>query len=271
MTRFAVGLEYDGSGFSGWQQQQDAPSVQREVAAALGRVLDHPVEITAAGRTDAGVHARGQVAHFDTAAQRTERALVLGANTLLPAGIAVRWARAVAGHFHARYSAGARTYRYCILNRASRSALAAGRVAFIHKPLDADAMRAAAAHLVGSHDFSALRAAECQAKSPVRDLSGLAVRRVGDFVLLEVTANAFLHHMVRNIAGLLVHIGHGEAQPGFAAEVLAGRDRRRAPATAPAAGLYLWRVHYAPVFGLPDDSDIMRCPSGCPADLMDSQ
>jgi tRNA pseudouridine38-40 synthase len=270
MTRFAVGIEYDGSGFAGWQQQQDVPSVQREVTAALSRVLDHAVEITAAGRTDAGVHARGQVAHFDTDAQRSERALLLGANTLMSAGVAVRWARAVPDHFHARYSAQARTYRYCILNRPARSALAAGRVAFVYKPLDADRMQAATVHLLGTHDFSALRAAECQAKSPVRDISGLSVRRIGDFVLLEVTANAFLHHMVRNIAGLLMHVGHGEAEPGFAADVLVGRDRRRAPATAPAAGLYLWRAHYPSVFGLPDDSDIMRCPSGCPADLMDT-
>ncbi|MBK9251841.1 MAG: tRNA pseudouridine(38-40) synthase TruA [Proteobacteria bacterium] len=270
MTRFAVGLEYDGGGFSGWQQQEDAPSVQQEVTAALASVLDHPVDITAAGRTDAGVHARCQVVHFDSGAQRTGRALVLGANSQLPAGISLRWAFTVADHFHARYSAEARTYRYCILNRMSRSALAAGRSAFVYKPLDAERMQAATAHLVGYHDFSALRAAECQAKSPVRDLSRLVVRRVGDFVLLEVTANAFLHHMVRNIAGLLIHIGHGEAEPGFAAEVLAGRDRRRAPATAPAGGLYLWRVHYPPVFGLPDDSDIMRCPSGCPADLLDT-
>jgi tRNA pseudouridine38-40 synthase len=143
-------------------------------------------------------------------------------------------------------------------------------VAFVYKPLDADRMQAATVHLLGIHDFSALRAAECQAKSPVRDISHLCVHRVGDFVLLEVTANAFLHHMVRNIAGLLMHVGHGEAEPGFAADVLAGRDRRSAPATAPAAGLYLWRAHYPSVFGLPDDSDIMRCPSGCPADLMDT-
>ncbi len=271
MTRFAVGLEYDGNGLSGWQQQQaGVDSVQQHVETALGRILDHAVGVTAAGRTDAGVHAREQVAHFDTAAQRSERALVLGANTHLPSGIALRWARAMPDHFHARYSAQARTYRYCILNRSARSALVHGRVAFVHAPLDVEPMQAAAMRLIGTHDFSALRAAECQARSPVRDLSHLAVRRVGDFVLLEVTANAFLHHMVRNIAGLLMYIGHGNAQPERVSELLAARDRRMAPATAPASGLYLWRVRYPAVFGLPDDSDIMRCPAGCPADLMDS-
>lgn len=268
MPRIAVGIEYDGSGFAGWQQQAEAPTIQRAVQQALSRVCDHPVEITAAGRTDAGVHARCQVGHFESDAPRSERALVLGANTHLPPGIAVRWARRVPGHFHARYSAVARTYRYCILNRSVRSALAAGRAALWHRPLDVDAMRAAAPYLLGQHDFSSLRAAECQSRSPVRDLTALIVERRGDFVLLEVTANAFLHHMVRNIAGLLMHIGMGEAPPEFAAEVLAARDRRIAPATAPAAGLYFWRVHYPAVFGLPDDSDMMAGPAGCPADLL---
>jgi tRNA pseudouridine38-40 synthase len=270
MTRFAVGLEYDGSGLSGWQQQPaGVPSVQEPVQRALARILDHEVTTTAAGRTDAGVHARAQVVHFDTESQRSERSLVLGANTHLPPGISLRWARAVPEHFHARYSAQARTYRYCILNRPVRSALVAGRAAFVYRPLDAGPMQAAATLLLGAHDFSALRAAECQARNPVRNISRLEVRRAGDFVLLEVTANAFLHHMVRNIAGLLMHIGHGEAPPQFASEVLAARDRRLAPATAPACGLYFWRVHYPAVFGLPDDSDIMQLPSGCPADLMD--
>jgi tRNA pseudouridine38-40 synthase len=268
VARVAVGVEYDGRGYSGWQQQEGVPSIQHDLQAALGSVCDHRIELTGAGRTDAGVHARGQVAHFESGAARTERALVLGANTQLPEGVALRWARYVPDHFHARYSALARTYRYCILNRSARPALAAGRVAFVYRTLDAEAMGEAAKHLIGNHDFSALRAAECQARSPVRDLTQLQVRRVGEFVLLEVTANAFLHHMVRNIAGLLIHIGQGEAGPAYAAEVLAGRDRRLAPATAPAGGLYLWRVHYPQVFGLPDDSDIMPAPAGCPADLL---
>ncbi len=268
MARLAVGVEYDGRGFCGWQLQDGLASIQEAVQAALGKVCDHRVELTAAGRTDAGVHARGQVAHFQSDAERTDRALVLGANTLLREGLALRWARRVPDHFHARHSALARTYRYCILNRNTRSALAAGRVAFLHRSLDVERMREAARHLIGSHDFSAFRAAECQARSPARDLTQLELRRVGDFLVMEVTANAFLHHMVRNIAGLLIHIGQGEAEPVHAAEVLAGRDRRLAPATAPAAGLYLWRVHYPPVFGLPDDSDIMPAPAGCPADLL---
>lgn len=268
MARIAVGIEYDGGAFAGWQQQPEAPSVQHTLQQAIGQVCDHTVELTAAGRTDAGVHARGQVAHFETGATRSERALLLGANSALPPTVALRWVREVPTHFHARYSALSRTYRYCILNRGARGALSAGRVAFHYRPLDVGPMREAARFLLGSHDFSAFRAAECQARSPVRDLTALRVERSGDFVLLEVTANAFLHHMVRNIAGLLIHIGQGAAPPQFAAEVLAGRDRRVAPATAPAAGLYFWRVHYPPVFGLPGDSDIMPDPAGCPADLL---
>jgi len=268
MARIAVGIEYDGSSYAGWQQQAEAASIQQAVQAALASVCNHPVEIIAAGRTDAGVHARGQVGHFESTADRTARALVLGANSNLPPAIALRWARHVPDHFHARYSAVARTYRYVILNRSARSALASGRAAFLHRPLDAERMQQACTYLIGQHDFSALRAAECQARSPQRDLSALRVVRRGDFVLIEVTANAFLHHMVRNIAGLLMHIGQGEAPPAFAAEVLAARDRRIAPATAPAAGLYFWRVHYPPVFGLPDDSDMMPSPAGCPADLL---
>lgn len=268
MTRFAVGLEYDGSGYSGWQSQIELTTVQSEVERALGLVLAHPVSIIAAGRTDTGVHARGQVVHFDTDADRSERALVLGTNTNLPVTIALRWARAVPEHFHARYTAVARSYRYCILNRSSRSALAQGRSAFVYRPLAVEPMREAAQLLVGTHDFSAFRAAECQARSPVRELRQVRVERAGDFVLLEVTANAFLQHMVRNIAGLLIHVGQGDASPAVAQALLQGRDRRAAPATAPAAGLYFWRAHYPPVFGLPDDSDIVGSPVGCPADLL---
>ena len=268
MTRFAVGVEYDGGGFSGWQTQSGPNTIQAELETALAGLLAHPVGVTGAGRTDAGVHSRGQVVHFDTDARRSERALVLGTNTSLPPTVAVRWARTVPDHFHARYSAVARTYRYCILNRLARPGLGAGRVAFIHRPLDLQPMIEAGQALVGTHDFSSFRAAECQAKSPVRELRELRLQRHGEFVFLEITANAFLHHMVRNIAGLLIHIGTGEASPALAQELLVARNRRLAPATAPAGGLYLWRVHYPPVFGLPDDSDIMVAAAGCPADLM---
>ena len=270
MNRIAVGIEYDGSTWSGWQAQSGSPTIQAEVQTALSRVLDHEGVVTAAGRTDAGVHARAQVAHFDTGALRSERALVLGVNTHLPAEIALRWARGVPEHFHARYSAQSRTYRYCILNRSARGPLSRSRVAFVHRRLEIEPMRVAAALLLGTHDFSAFRAAECQAKSPVRDLQALRVERRGDFVLLEVRANAFLHHMVRNLAGLLIHVGQGEAPPSLARELLEGRDRRLAPATAPAAGLYLWHVQYPAGFGLPDDSDIMPAPTGCPGDLLDT-
>ena len=268
MARIAVGIEYDGSSFSGWQLQTAVPSVQHTLQTALTTVCNHSVELVAAGRTDAGVHSRGQVAHFESDASRTERALLMGANSNLPAGVSLRWARYVPGHFHARYSATARTYRYCILNRAVRSALAGGRSAWVYRPLQVEPMIEAARSLIGTHDFSSFRAAECQARSPVRELAALQVRRVGDFIVLEVTANAFLHHMVRNIAGMLIHVGRGDAPPQLAAELLAARDRRLAPATAPAEGLYFWHVHYPPVFGLPDESDIMRSPAGCPADLL---
>jgi tRNA pseudouridine38-40 synthase len=251
VPRIAVGVEYDGSAYAGWQTQPAAPSVQQVAEAALARIAAAPVALVCAGRTDAGVHALGQVAHFDTEAVRAMRSWVLGANSELPPDVSLHFAQPVPGHFHARYSAEARTYRYLILNRSARSALQAQRATWVHRPLDAARMQAAAGALVGEHDFSAFRAAECQAKSPVRRLERLAVMRRGDWVLIEATANAFLHHMVRNIAGLLIAVGKGDASPDWAAEVLAGCDRTRAGATAPAAGLYLVAVRYPEVFGLP--------------------
>jgi tRNA pseudouridine38-40 synthase len=268
MPRIAVGVEYDGLRLAGWQSQRDLPTVQGSLEQALSRVADAPVAIVGAGRTDAGVHARGQVAHFDTDARRTARSWVLGANTHLPPGIALRWAMEVPEHFHARYSALSRSYRYIILNRSSRPGLASSRVAFFHRPLDVERMQAAVPHLLGEHDFSAFRSSECQANSPVRNLMALRVQRVGEFIGLEVRANAFLHHMVRNLAGLLAAIGQGEREPDWAAEILASRDRRLNAATAPAEGLYFWSARYPDGFGLPDDSDMMHGPAGCPADLM---
>ena len=252
MARIALGIEYDGSGFHGWQSQQPGvETVQQRVETALARVADHPVSAICAGRTDAGVHAVEQVVHFDSSAERSLRAWVLGPNTHLPATISLRWAREVDESFHARYSALARRYRYVILNRAVRSALHYGRATWHHYPLDAGRMHTAGQALLGEHDFSAFRARECQSRSPWRELRELTVRREGDRVILEIEANAFLHHMVRNIVGTLLVIGRGERPLEWAGEVLAARDRTWAGITAPAAGLYLHAVRYPAEFGLP--------------------
>jgi tRNA pseudouridine38-40 synthase len=259
LKRLAVGIQYDGTAFAGWQRQEIPPrgsgqpvrTVQQVLEEAVGRVADEPVSLTCAGRTDAGVHARAQVAHFDTRAQRSLRSWVLGANTELPRDVSVSWVQPVPESFHARYSAQARTYRYHILNSTARAALAHQRATWLYRPLDHERMRQAAQHLSGEHDFSAFRAAECQSKSPVRRIERLTVDREAEWVLIEVTANAFLHHMVRNIAGLLIDIGKGKHPPEWAQTVLASRDRRLNAATAPADGLYLWSVRYDPAFGLP--------------------
>lgn len=249
--RIAVGVEYDGTRYAGWQRQPDAPSIQSELERALSEVADHPVEATCGGRTDAGVHALGQVAHFDTHAHRPMRGWALGANSLLPPDIAVLWAVAVPAGFHARHAALSRSYRYLIQNRAVRPALARHRACWIHQSLDAAAMHQAARCLVGEHDFSAFRAAECQSRTPIRRLERIAVSRDGDRVTIDVTANAFLHHMVRNIAGTLLAVGCGDKPAGWVAEALEARDRRAAGITAPAAGLYFVHIDYPPEFGLP--------------------
>jgi tRNA pseudouridine38-40 synthase len=249
--RFAVGVEYDGTAYAGWQTQQSARSVQQVAEAAFSRIAAEPIGLICAGRTDAGVHARWQVAHFDTNATRPLRAWRLGSNSELPRDVSIPWVRPVPMHFHARYSAQARTYRYLILNRTTRSAFALNRAASIFRPLDHERMAEAAPALVGSHDFSAFRSAECQANSPVRHVEKLTVVRQGDWVVIEATANAYLHHMMRNIAGLLIAIGRGDAPPSWAKEVLEGRDRKRNAATAPAEGLYFWGVRYPAAFGLP--------------------
>ncbi len=250
MARFAVGLEYDGRAYSGWQFQPGLNTVQEAVERAFARVADSPVACTCAGRTDAGVHALAQVAHFDSQAVRSERGWRLGANTYLPPDVSVVWVREVPEHFHARFSARARTYRYVILNRDSRPGLAAGRATWERRALDAPRMHSAAQGLVGEHDFSAFRAVECQAKSPVRRVESLSVTRRDEWVTLEITANAFLHHMVRNVAGLLLAVGQGESPADRIAAVLASRDRRTNAATAPPDGLYFAAVRYPPEFGL---------------------
>jgi tRNA pseudouridine38-40 synthase len=249
--RMAALLEYDGSAYAGWQSQSHAKSLQATVEAALGFVAGAAVAAVCAGRTDAGVHALGQVIHFDTAARRTPRAWVLGANTRLPPDISLQWAGEVAGDFHARHTALRRIYRYHILNRSARSALGAGRTAWIHKALDVDAMREAAQVLVGEHDFSAFRSVECQSKSRMRRVERISVEQHGDSLCIEISANAYLHHMVRNIVGTLLEVQSGSDPRCAMQRILDSRDRRLAGATAPAAGLYLWRVEYPPAHAIP--------------------
>ena len=256
-VRVALGLEYDGTAFAGWQTQRSMPAVQSLVEAALSPVADEPVNLICAGRTDAGVHACGQVCHFDTQARRSARGWVLGANTSLPADISVAWAHPVPQHFHARYSAEARTYRYYVFNRPVRSALAARGAAWIRHPLDPARMQSAALALIGAHDFSAFRSADSQSHSPIRRVKALSVRKEGHCIIIEVTANAFLHHMVRNIAGLLIAIGQGDQEPSWARAVLESKDRAQGGPTAAAQGLYLWCVRYSPAFGLPATRSVM--------------
>lgn len=249
--RVAALLEYDGTGFAGWQSQGHAASIQDAVEAAVGFVAGHRLHCTCAGRTDAGVHAAGQVIHFDTTSSRTARAWVLGANTRLPPSIALQWAGEVTAGFHARHSAIRRIYRYYILNRSARSALRRSRAAWIHRPLDADAMRSAAQALIGEHDFSAFRSVECQSHTAMRRVHRIRVERAGEIVWLEIEANAFLHHMVRNIVGTLIEVQRSSDPSGAMARILTAGDRRAAGVTAPAAGLYLWRVEYPAAYGVP--------------------
>ncbi|HEX4376260.1 MAG TPA: tRNA pseudouridine(38-40) synthase TruA [Steroidobacteraceae bacterium] len=258
--RIALGVSYDGGRYSGWQQQSSASSIQATLERALGSIADERVELICAGRTDAGVHACRQVVHFDTQAVRPSSAWLLGSNKELPPDISVSWSCPVPDHFHARYSALLRTYRYVILNRSARSALTGGRALVFHHPLQVEAMRAGAQWLIGEHDFDAFRSSHCQSRSSVRRLDGLEVNRRGDWVTIEVSANAFLHHMVRNIVGLLVTIGQGRAPPERAREQLESRRRSTGAATAAAHGLYLWQVQYPPQFGLPADSAIIGVP-----------
>jgi tRNA pseudouridine38-40 synthase len=249
--RVAIGIAYDGRGFEGWQAQPGGNTIQDRLEAALAAVAGAPIRVTAAGRTDAGVHATGQVAHFDTAAERPQTAWVRGANAQLSDAIAVQWAAPVDAEFHSRYAATSRTYAYVVYNHPVRPAVFSGKTGWFHLPLDVPRMRAAAGALIGEHDFSAFRSAECQAASPVRALTRAAVERRGEYVIFEFTANAFLHHMVRNFVGCLVYVGKGAYPPEWVAEVLAARDRRRAAPTFGPEGLYLTRVSYPGRWGLP--------------------
>lgn len=249
--RYALGIEYDGTGFLGWQRLPHGTTVQGALEKAIGFVANAQVDVTCAGRTDAGVHAQCQVVHFDTEAVRSDRSWVLGSNAKLPGAIAVRWAQPVAAEFNARYDARARRYRYRILDRPVRPALLRHLVTWERLPLDPARMHAAAQSLVGEHDFSAFRTVQCQARHPVRTVLAVQVARVGEEVHVEVEANAFLHHMVRNIVGSLLPIGRGERPVGWIAELLAGRDRRVAGPTAPPQGLCFLGPRYPARHGLP--------------------
>lgn len=251
--RYALGIEYDGSGFHGWQRLAKGPSVQGEVEKALARVVQHPLDAVCAGRTDSGVHATLQVVHFDSEVLRPIRAFVEGVNSHLPASIRILWAQAVETQFHARYSARARCYRYRILNRGIRPALMREHLSWERLPLDAEAMHRASQALLGENDFSAFRTAACQALHPMRDLQHISARREGEHIIIEVQANAFLHHMVRNIVGSLLPVGRGLQAESWMAELLAGRDRSVAGATAPAAGLTFLGPRYPITWGLPAD------------------
>ncbi|MDR2507012.1 MAG: tRNA pseudouridine(38-40) synthase TruA [Candidatus Accumulibacter sp.] len=251
--RIALGLEYDGSAFRGWQSQPGGDTVQDVLQMALGRIANETVKVVCAGRTDAGVHATGQVVHFDTALACPLTAWVRGVNTFLPPQVAVCWAHCVPDGFHARFSARARAYRYFLLNRPQRPGLENGRVGWHHCCLDTDKMRAAARYLLGEHDFSAFRAAGCQAKTPVKSMYRADVRRDGDLLVFDFEASAFLHRMVRNLVGALVYVGLEKRPEDWIARLLDMRDRRLAAPTFSAGGLYLTGINYEERWGLPDD------------------
>ena len=250
--RYAIGLEYDGSEFLGWQIQRQEPTVQSCVEQAVARVADHEARVTCCGRTDAGVHAQSQVAHFDSEAERSERSWILGLNSHLPAGVSVLWIRPVDDSFHARFSAFSRSYEYRILNRWIRPALEARRMSWCRAPLDTTVMNEAEQALLGENDFTSFRAGACQARHAIREIQQISVERFGDVVSLSVTANGFLYHMVRNIAGSLLRIGTGEASASWLGEVLEARDRSQAAPTAPPEGLYFIAARYPEQYGLPD-------------------
>lgn len=252
--RVVLGVEYDGSSYCGWQSQPDGRTVQDVLQGALSKVAADSISIIAAGRTDTGVHAIEQVVHFDTQANRPLTAWVRGANALLPSGVAVLWAHEVGDGFHARFSAQARSYRYNLYCRPVRSALQHGKVGWFHQSLDVNKMREAADYLLGEHDFSAFRAAECQAKSPVKTVTQISIQQQAGLISLDLSANAFLHHMVRNIVGCLVYVGKGKYPPQWMQQVLEARQRSLAAPTFAPDGLYLRYIHYDAKWGLPQIS-----------------
>jgi len=258
--RVALGVEYAGDAFEGWQSQRHGRTVQDHLESAIGAIAGHPVRLHCAGRTDAGVHATVQVVHFDTVSARPRASWVRGVNSCLRSPLVVRWVTIVDDQFHARFSAMARRYRYILHNAPVKPALLARRVGWYHGPLDEARMVEAAAYLLGSHDFSAFRAAGCQAKSPIKIMHEARVQRDGDYLVFDFHANAFLHHMVRNLVGGLVYVGKGNYSPDWMAELLANGDRRLAAPTFPADGLYLCGVDYPSRWPLPGDGRIIAMP-----------
>ena len=261
--RIALGIEYDGSRYCGWQMQSHGTrTVQDEIEKALSIVADHKIQVVCAGRTDTGVHATGQVVHFDTHAERRSKAWVMGVNTHLPDDVCVHWARPVADDFSARFSATMRSYRYVIQQRVARPALYSHRVTWVYNDLDSAAMHTAAQVLLGENDFSSFRSSACQSAHARRRIKSIDVTTEGSFVYIDIQANAFLHHMVRNIVGSLLKVGTDERPQGWIAELLALKDRTRAGPTAPAPGLYLVAVQYPHEFDLPVSGIVPRF-GGC--------
>ncbi len=252
MNRVALGVEYNGGKFHGFQKQlSGVDTVQARLEVALSKVANEEVSLVCAGRTDAGVHGTNQIVHFDTMASRPVKAWTRGVNTALPDTVSVKWAQVVDPTFHARFSAQHRTYRYVIANTYTRPALAYEQLTWVRETLDLDAMKDAAQLLVGEHDFSSFRAAQCQAKNPVRRIQYLHIVRRGDLIVVEIQANAFLHHMVRNIMGVLLAVAKGEKPPAWVADVLEAKDRSAADVTAKPNGLHLVGVAYPAHFDLP--------------------
>ncbi len=255
--RIALGLAYRGQAYRGWQSQPDGRTVQDRLEHALGRFLDRPVRTVCAGRTDTGVHALNQVVHLDTEIERLPTSWVRGTNRFLPDDIALQWCRPIEADFHARFSAIGRRYVYLLLESPVRPALEAGAVGWVFRPLDGARMQAAAALLTGEHDFSAFRSSECQAPTPVKTLRAIEIVRRGAYWRFEFDANAFLHHMVRNLMGALLAVGSGQRDAGWLLDVLRGGDRRRAAPTFPADGLYFVGPYYDPAHAIPERTPAM--------------
>jgi len=250
--RVVLGLEYDGSQFCGWQSQPAFCGAQDALEKALALMAGHEIRVIAAGRTDTGVHALSQIVHFDTLTERPIDAWVRGVNANLPKSLRVLWAKLVDGEFHARFDAKRRSYQYLLLNHATAPAVMSGKVGWFHLPLNETLMQEAANYLLGEHDFSAFRASDCQAKSPIRHLYQSMVSRIGDYVLFDFCGNAFLHHQVRNMVGALIYIGKGKHPPAYIKELLQARDRTKSPPTFMPDGLYLTGVEYEVAWNLPN-------------------